>query len=163
MKTVDEYMALPYHVWMVRDDTDGEPAWVVGVDELPGCLSQGDTPAEAAEMIQEAMEAWIETRIERGWDIPLPRPESTHSGKFQVRVPQGLHAALDEAARHEGVSLNSLVVSLLAAGVGWAGAVDGRVAVVDPIGARIVERVLHALDAYFAQREDTAAKRSRTA
>lgn len=36
------------------------------------------------------------------------------SGKFLVRVPQSLHAALEREARAEGVSLNQLVVTKLA-------------------------------------------------
>lgn len=36
------------------------------------------------------------------------------SGKFMVRVPVTLHAALEAEAREEGVSLNQLVVTKLA-------------------------------------------------
>jgi len=36
------------------------------------------------------------------------------SGRFVVRVPRSLHAALDAEARAEGVSLNQLVVTKLA-------------------------------------------------
>jgi hypothetical protein len=36
------------------------------------------------------------------------------SGKFVVRLPQSLHAALEREARSEGVSLNQLVVAKLA-------------------------------------------------
>ena len=36
------------------------------------------------------------------------------SGKFVVRLPQSLHAALEREAREEGVSLNQLVVAKLA-------------------------------------------------
>ncbi|OAI52321.1 hypothetical protein AYO44_04745 [Planctomycetaceae bacterium SCGC AG-212-F19] len=37
------------------------------------------------------------------------------SGRFVVRLPQSLHAALEREAREEGVSLNQLVVAKLAA------------------------------------------------
>jgi HicB family len=36
------------------------------------------------------------------------------SGRFLVRLPQSLHAALEREARSEGVSLNQLVVAKLA-------------------------------------------------
>jgi HicB family len=36
------------------------------------------------------------------------------SGKFVVRVPKSLHAALESEAQREGVSLNQLVVAKLA-------------------------------------------------
>lgn len=117
--TVDEYMKLPYHLTMVRDEHDGEVGWVVSVEELPGCISEGDTPEEAATMIQDAMHGWLTVKLEHGDPIPLPRPESTHSGKFMTRVPVGLHAELDKLARSQGVSLNSLVNNLLAGAIGW--------------------------------------------
>jgi predicted HicB family RNase H-like nuclease len=39
---------------------------------------------------------------------------SRKSGRFLVRVPQSLHAALQVEAKREGVSLNQLVVAKLA-------------------------------------------------
>jgi len=124
---VAEYMELPYTITMVYDTSGGPPAWVVGVEELQGCLSQGDTPEEAIEMIHEAMELWIGGHIEDGWEIPPPRdhfPE--HSGKFQVRLPVGLHGKLAAVAADEGVSLNQLVTAVLAEGVGWRPAGDRK-------------------------------------
>jgi hypothetical protein len=40
------------------------------------------------------------------------------SGRFVVRLPQSLHAALEREAASEGVSLNQLVVAKLAVGLG---------------------------------------------
>jgi antitoxin HicB len=119
---LEDYLALPYHIGLVRDeDEDGNVGWVASVEELRGCLSQGDTPAEAATMISEAMEAWLHVALDHGDPIPLPRAESTHSGKFLVRVPRGLHAALEELARADSVSLNSYVNAVLAGAAGWNG------------------------------------------
>jgi len=49
----------------------------------------------------------------------LPEPPSgpqnrEYSGKFNVRVPKSLHAALASEAESEGASLNQLVVAKLA-------------------------------------------------
>lgn len=41
------------------------------------------------------------------------------SGKVLVRMPPALHAQLSERAAAEGVSLNQLVVTLLAGGIGF--------------------------------------------
>jgi antitoxin HicB len=41
------------------------------------------------------------------------------SGQFVVRLPPALHRALTERARDQGVSLNQLVVALLAGGIGF--------------------------------------------
>jgi HicB family len=40
------------------------------------------------------------------------------SGRFVVRLPQSLHAALEREAATEGVSLNQLVIAKLAVGLG---------------------------------------------
>ncbi len=117
---VEEYMHLPYHFSMVRDMSgDGAPGWVVWVDELPGCISQGGTPAEAMEMAEDAMRAWLEVSLRHGDSIPMPRTEPSHSGRLMVRLPSGLHATLTERAGIEGVSLNQYIATLLAGAVGW--------------------------------------------
>lgn len=41
------------------------------------------------------------------------------SGKFVVRIPRALHAQLAAEAATQGVSLNQLVVALLAGGIGF--------------------------------------------
>jgi len=45
---------------------------------------------------------------------PLGPQRREYSGKFNVRVPKSLHAALASEAEAEGVSLNQLVVAKLA-------------------------------------------------
>ena len=45
--------------------------------------------------------------------------EATHSGRLLVRMPPSLHAELAEAARREGVSLNTFITGVLAGAVAW--------------------------------------------
>jgi predicted HicB family RNase H-like nuclease len=46
---------------------------------------------------------------------PVNKPQRhEYSGKFVVRLPKSLHAALGQEAEREGVSLNQLVVTKLA-------------------------------------------------
>ena len=45
---------------------------------------------------------------------PVGPQRREYSGKFNVRVPKSLHAALASEAEAEGVSLNQLVVAKLA-------------------------------------------------
>ena len=117
-KTLDYYLALPYTFELQYDRED---AWFVRVKELPGCMSQGNTPEEAIEMIQEAMELWLEVALEDGLPIPEPRDLDDYSGKFVVRVPRSLHRELVERAEEEGVSLNQYVNVALARAVGRSG------------------------------------------
>jgi antitoxin HicB len=81
MKNAEDYLDLPYHYRLVRSETgEGEAGWFAEVEELPGCMSQGETPAEAIERVQDAMLGWISVAIEDGIEIPTPRPETATAG-----------------------------------------------------------------------------------
>lgn len=118
-RTLEEYMQLPYRVILTQDrDEDGNEGWVAEVAELPGCLSQGETPEEAAAKIRDAMLGWISVGLEDGDPIPEPGDDG-YSGKFVVRVPSSLHRDLARSAAEEGVSLNQFAVGVLASAVSW--------------------------------------------
>ena len=46
--------------------------YVAEVPELPGCLSDGETPEEALANAYDAAEAWLETARELGREVPVP-------------------------------------------------------------------------------------------
>ena len=113
--SVEAYLDRPYHIRLQhRDDGDG-PYWFATVEELPGCMSDGDTEGEALAAVRDAMHGWISAAL------PEPRRDEpfTYSGQFRVRLPSGLHEVLADEARREGVSLNHFVSSALSAAVGW--------------------------------------------
>jgi antitoxin HicB len=113
MRTIEEYLTLPYTLEIQRDSTDGYTGYVARVLELPGCMTQADTFEELDEMLQDAMRTWIETALEDGQQIPEPRIVEEYSGKFVVRVPKSLHRQLAQSAEREGVSLNALINMVL--------------------------------------------------
>ena len=120
MRTIDEYLELPYRIALVRDqDEDGNTGWVAEVEELPGCLAQGDTAEEAIEHVREAMSGWLSVAIEDGIEIPEPRAGESSSGRLLLRMPGSLHAELARLAEREGVSLNQMLVATLAGAIGW--------------------------------------------
>ena len=45
MKTLNEYMALPYRLEIVEDQEEG--GFVVSYPDLPGCITCGDTIEDA--------------------------------------------------------------------------------------------------------------------
>jgi antitoxin HicB len=110
-KDLKYYLSLPYTIQITRED---EATWFARVVELPGCMTEGDTPEEAADMIQDALAAWLEVALEDGLPIPEPQKAEAYSGRFVVRVPRTLHQQLVEAAEQEGVSLNQLINVTLA-------------------------------------------------
>ncbi len=114
-KDINYYMNLPYTIEMISDPDGG---WVASVKELPGCMSQGDTPEETIEMIRDAMQGWLEVALEDGDTIPEPRRLKDFSGKFVVRVPRSMHRDLVERSDEEGVSLNQYINTALARALG---------------------------------------------
>ena len=46
--------------------------WLAEVPDLPGCMSDGETPQEAVENIMDAITCWIEAAEEDGRPVPAP-------------------------------------------------------------------------------------------
>ena len=115
-KDLDFYLDLHYPV-TIHADPDG--GFVAEIEELPGCITQGETLSEVFEAIEDARRGWIQVAYENGQDIPLPRGVEQYSGKILIRIPKNLHRTLAHVANQEGVSLNQYITSLLAAGVQW--------------------------------------------
>ena len=114
-KNLAYYLSLPYTRELIPDPEGG---WFVRIKELPGCMSQGETPGEAVEMIADAMEVWLDVALDHGMAIPEPRWDEEYSGKFVVRVPKSIHRRLAERADEDGVSLNQWIVAALAEALG---------------------------------------------
>jgi predicted RNase H-like HicB family nuclease len=53
--------------------SEEDQAFLAEVPELPGCMADGATPAEALANAEVAIREWIETAQELGRDIPVPR------------------------------------------------------------------------------------------
>ncbi|MSQ09478.1 MAG: type II toxin-antitoxin system HicB family antitoxin [Dehalococcoidia bacterium] len=104
------YLSLQYPLNVLADPEGG---YVAVFPDLPGCMTQGETLEELAQMAADARGGWMATEYERGNDIPLPTYTQEHSGRFNLRLPKSLHRSLAEAAEREGVSLNQYVLYLL--------------------------------------------------
>lgn len=106
MKDLKDYMAMPYtRVVQERNDESGH--YFYGkILELDGCQSTGDSLDELYENLNEAMEGYIELKLERNLPIPEPKDIEEYSGKFNLRLPKSLHKKLAVEAAQEGVSLN---------------------------------------------------------
>ena len=46
--------------------------WLAEAPELPGCMSDGDTPQQAVENLMNAIACWIEGAEEDGRPVPAP-------------------------------------------------------------------------------------------
>lgn len=97
--------------------TEDGGGFLITWPDLPGCMSDGDTVDEAIENGRDAFQAWMLACTEDGREIPAPESGGT-SGRFVQRVPKSLHARLAARAKVEGVSMNTLVATMLAENLG---------------------------------------------
>ena len=70
MKTLSEYLALPYHMEIIEDHD--ESGYVASFPELHGCLSCGETVSDAIANAMDAKRAWLEAALEEGVSIREP-------------------------------------------------------------------------------------------
>lgn len=112
-KTLDYYLNLNYEVSLRRLTEEEGGGWVASIPLLPGCMSDGETPAEALANLEDAKRGWIETALALQRDIPEPDNAEKYSGKFTVHLPKSLHRAIATKAQEDGVSLNQMAIYLL--------------------------------------------------
>lgn len=112
MKTLSEYMKMPYRMEIVEDTEEG--GFVVSFPDLPGCLTSGETIEAAVANAQDAKEAWFTAALEDGIAIQEPDSLQDYSGQFKLRIPRSLHRDLAEHSKREGISMNQYCVYLLA-------------------------------------------------
>lgn len=73
-------MKLEYPVRIERLAESDGGGYLATVPDLPGCMSDGDTPEEALKNVQEAIASWIEAAKEWKQDIPKPAPPLARAG-----------------------------------------------------------------------------------
>lgn len=111
MKTLDDYMNIPYKMEIAPDADEG--GFVASYPDLPGCITCADTVEGACENAEDAKRCWIEAALEEGLPIPEPRAPKSYSGQFKLRIPKELHESLARHSEQEGVSMNQYCVYLL--------------------------------------------------
>jgi len=71
-KTIEYYMSLPYSVLLTPLSVEDGGGWLAEIPVLPGCMSDGETQAEALMMIEDAKRGWLESALAHGDSIPEP-------------------------------------------------------------------------------------------
>ena len=117
MKQVLVSKATNYPLEICPLNADEGGGWLASFPDLPGCMGDGATPEAAITDAYEAAAAWLAVAQAQGDAIPQPSAGG-ESGRFVARLPKSLHTRLVARAEQEGVSMNTLVVSLIAQGVG---------------------------------------------
>ncbi|MFN0166107.1 MAG: type II toxin-antitoxin system HicB family antitoxin [Bryobacteraceae bacterium] len=114
MKISDRLLdSYPFTIRPLTEEEGG--GFLIEYLDLPGCVSDGDTPEEAVANGRDALNAYLLSCAKHG--DPMPKA-SKASGQWRQRVPRSVHARLVERARLEGVSLNTLVTAMISEGLG---------------------------------------------
>ena len=111
MRTLEEYMALPYRLEIIPDTDEG--GFVVAYPDLKGCLSSGETIEAAIANAEDAKREWLAAAMEDGCTIPEPASDEEYSGQFKLRIPRSLHRQLAMQSKKEGISMNQYCLYLL--------------------------------------------------
>ncbi len=56
--------------------------YLASVPDLPGCMSDGETPEEALENVRDASQCWIDAARRLGREIPQPSDRQSDTRLF---------------------------------------------------------------------------------
>jgi antitoxin HicB len=103
---------------IVVEWSDEDQAFVARVPVLPGCAAHGATAEKATHEAERAAALMLEVLREDGRALPPEDASADYSGQLRLRLPKSLHERVSQLATAEGVSLNTLLLSLIAEGCG---------------------------------------------
>ena len=109
----------PFEVRPLSSDEGG--GFLISFPDFAECISDGETVEEAMANGRDALKATVAALKAKKFAVPAPNSGGVASGKFVARVPKTVHAQLATRARAEGVSLNALVLTFIAQGLGGSG------------------------------------------
>ena len=109
----------PFEVRPLTEEEGG--GYLISFPDFAECISDGETVDEAVTNGRDALKATIAALKAKKMAVPSANGGGVASGKFVARVPKTVHAQLATRARAEGVSLNALVLTFIALGLGASG------------------------------------------
>ena len=110
----------PFEIRPLSDEDGG--GFLISFPDFAECISDGESIEEAIRNGRDALKATIAALKAKKLPVPAPNSGGVASGKFVARVPKTVHAQLATRAKAEGVSLNTLVLTFIAQGLGGASA-----------------------------------------
>ncbi len=116
MSKLNDY---PFEVRPLSAEEGG--GYLISFPDFAECISDGESIDEAIENGLDALKATIAALKSKKLPVSAPNSGGVASGKFVARVPKTVHAQLAMRARAEGVSLNALVLTFIAQGLGGVG------------------------------------------
>jgi predicted RNase H-like HicB family nuclease/antitoxin component of RelBE/YafQ-DinJ toxin-antitoxin module len=100
-----------YSVAVAWSEDDG--GFIATVPEFPGLSAFGGTKEQALEEAEVALELFIEDMLADGETLPDCKQKNSYSGNIRLRIPKSTHQQVAELAESEGVSMNTMISTLL--------------------------------------------------
>ena len=111
---------------LTEADGGGYIAYIPELD----CYGDGETVEAAIADVYAVAEDLIEIAMEDGKEVPMPqyyRDMDEFSGKLSIRLPKTLHKQISQRAKSEDCSINQLIGTYVAMGLGDAyGRIESR-------------------------------------
>jgi antitoxin HicB len=107
--TVLEY---PFTMHLLPDDEGG--GYLIEFPDLPGCMSDGETPEEAVRNGADAVGCWLQAMREAG--RPIPAPSAAPVGLRTVNIENHIYQILVEEGQRQGLSPESIANAALVSG-----------------------------------------------
>ena len=105
----EKLAAEPYTVEVLKDETvDGKMVFVASHPELPGCMAQGVSIAEAVENLDAAAVEYIMSLLEDGLPVPSPSIKMTHTMPAHGVSNEDEYASPDAAPSGDANRLGSV-------------------------------------------------------
>ncbi len=113
MRELKDY---PFEIRPLSEEDGG--GFLISFPDFSECISDGETIEEAITNGLDALQETIAALESMNLPVPAPGSLGSYSGKFIQRVPKSIHARLALRAKQEGVSMNTLVNTILAESLG---------------------------------------------
>lgn len=142
-----------YRIVITRLSEEDGGGYLASVPSLPGCESDGETQEEALKNVHDAINAWVKTAQELNRKIPetdIYKTDEQYSGKLSLRLPIYLHRQLADRSEEEGCSINQLIMSYIAYGLGRASEINRNISILIEQRENASEKML--LDKEFVRK-----------
>lgn len=106
-KTLEYYLKLPYSYSIEWSDADG--CYLGSITEIEKNMTCGDTPEETMANLKEALESYIRTSLDNGFEIPEPIKVKDYKGVITYRTSSTNHYYIVKFAKNLGISINTFI------------------------------------------------------
>ena len=119
---MNNFDASAYSMLVQKQEIEGHYFYVGKVQEFPDVEVYEESVTDAYEALEDVVTTlkMVSDRDGGAFPTPLPRMESNDdfSGRVTLRLPKSLHYKVAMMAESDGVSLNTLLMSFIAEGIG---------------------------------------------